>query len=161
MVIYHLFTLLVDNSRTKRQRAVMSNRIMFVGSVLFASQVVLGNVLVTLPHPPQIRSQQQSSFEYEIVNALVLRGLEHEAAQKLVQDNVKCSQDALFLTHILATKFDIDAEKVYDYLASKVLFRKNIDLRAYDDVVAMVQQIKGISMQKEDLKAIEEYIAIV
>ena len=139
----------------------MNNRIMLVGTVLLASQVALGNVLVTLPQLPQIRSQQQSSIEYEIAKALVSRGLEHEAAQKLVQENVKCSQDALFLTHILATKFDIEAEKVYDYLASKVLFRKSIDLRAHDDIVAMIQQIKGISMQKEDLKAIEEYIAIV
>ncbi len=139
----------------------MSNRIMLIGTVLFASQVVLGNVLVTLPQPPQIRSQQQNSYEQEIENALVLRGLDKEAAQRLVQENVSSTHDADFLTHLVMMKFDIAATKVYDYVASKALFRKSVDLRAYDDVVAMVQKIKGLSVQKEDLKAIEEYIAIV
>jgi len=139
----------------------MRNRILFIGSVIFASHVVFGETLVALPQPAQIVSQIPIPFEQEIAAELVSRGLEDQAAKEFSQNSVADVYSATLLTHMITTKLDIERTKVHAYIASQSLFQKRVDLRAHDDVVAMVQQIKGISMQKEDLQAIEEYIAIV
>ena len=139
----------------------MKNRILFIGSIIFASHVVFGETLVALPQPAQIVSQIPIPFEQEIAAELVSRGLENQAAKELAQNSVEDVYTATLLTHMITTKLDIARTKVHAYIASQALFQKRVDLRAHDDVVAMVQKIKGISMQKEDLKAIEEYIAIV
>ena len=139
----------------------MKNRILFIGSIIFASHVVLGETLVTLPQPAQIVSQIPIPFEQEIAAELVSRGLEDQAAKELSQNSVDDVYSATLLTHMITTKLNIERTKVHAYIASQALFQKRVDLRAHDDVVAMVQQIKGLSMQKEDLKAIEEYISIV
>lgn len=139
----------------------MKNRILFIGSIIFASHVVFGETLVVLPQPAQIVSQIPIPFEQEIAAELVSRGLEEQAAKEFSQNSVEDVYSATLLTHMLTTKLDIEHTKVYSYIASQALFQKRVDLRAHSDVVAMVQKIKGISMQKEDLKSIEEYIAIV
>ena len=139
----------------------MKNRILFIGSIIFASHVVLGETLVALPQPAQIVSQIPIPFEQEIAAELVSRGLEDQAAKELSQNSVDDVYSATLLTHMITTKLNIERTKVHAYIASQALFQKRVDLRAHDDVVAMVQQVKGVSMQKEDLKAIEEYISIV
>ncbi len=139
----------------------MKNRILFIGSIIFASHVVFGETLVALPQPAQIVSQIPIPFEQEIAAELVSRGLENQAAKELAQNSVEDVYTATLLTHMITTKLDIARTKVHAYIASQSLFQKRVDLRAHDDVVAMVHKIKGLSMQKEDLKAIEEYIAIV
>ena len=139
----------------------MKNRILFIGSIIFASHVVFGETLVALPQPAQIVSQIPIPFEQEIAAELVSRGLENQAAKEFAQNSVEDVYTATLLTHMITTKLDIARIKVHAYIASQALFQKRVDLRAHDDVVAMVQKIKGISIQKEDLKAIEEYIAIV
>lgn len=139
----------------------MKNRILFIGSIIFASHVVFGETLVALPQPAQIVSQIPIPFEQEIAAELVSRGLENQAAKELAQNSVEDVYTATLLTHMITTKLDIARTKVHAYIASQALFQKRVDLRAHDDVVAMVHKIKGLSMQKEDLKAIEEYIAIV
>ena len=139
----------------------MKNRILFIGSIIFASHVVFGETLIALPQPAQIVSQIPIPFEQEIAAELVSRGLEEQAAKEFSQNSVKDVYSATLLVHMLTTKLDIKQPKVHAYIASQALFQKRVDLRAHDDVVAMVHNIKGLSTQKEDLKAIEEYIAIV
>lgn len=139
----------------------MRNRILFMGSIIFASHVAFGEMLVTLPRPAQIVTQVPLSFEQEIAAQLTARGLEEGAAIKLSQNSVEDGTNAMLLTHMLTTKLNIEHKDVHAYIASRSLFQKKVDLRAYDDVMAMVQKIKGHAMEKRDIEAIEEYIAIV
>lgn len=139
----------------------MRGRILFIGSIVFASHVVFGETLIALPQPAQKVSQIPIPFEHEIAAELVSRGLEEQAAKELSQNSVEDVQNATLLTHMISTKFGIERTQVHAYIASQSLFQKCVDLRSHDDVVALVQQIKGVSVQKADLKAIEEYIAIV
>ena len=139
----------------------MKNRILFIGSIIFASHVVFGETLIALPQPAQIVSQIPIPFEQEIAAELVSRGLEEQAAKEFSQNSVEDVYSATLLTHMITTKLDLKRDKVHAYIASQALFQKRVDLRAHDDVVAMVQNIKGLSTQKEDLKSITEYIAIV
>lgn len=139
----------------------MRSRILFIGSIVFASHVVFGQTLVALPQPAETVSQIPISFEQEIAAELVSRGLESKAAKELSKNSVEDVCSATLLTHMISTKLGIERKQVHAYIASQSLFQKRVDLRAHDDVVAMVQKIKGFAMKKEDLNAIAEYIAIV
>ncbi len=139
----------------------MRNRILFIGSIIFASHVVFGETLVALPQPAHMVSQIPIPFEQEIAAELISRGLEEQAAKEFSQNSVEDIYNATLLTHMLATKLDMKPSNIHGYIASQALFQKRVDLRSYDDVVAMVHQIKGMAMQKDDLKAVAEYIAIV
>jgi len=139
----------------------MGNRILLIGTVLFVTHVAFGEMLVALPQPPYILAQQSSPFEREIASALVSKGLEPQAAEAFAKESTVNGDDAIFLTNMIAAKSGIERKRVYDYVASRVLFKKRVDLRAYDDVVAMVQQIKGTAMTKKDFQSVAEYIATV
>ncbi len=41
----------------------MRNRILFIGSIIFASQVMFAETLVVLPQPAQMSVQQSNLFE--------------------------------------------------------------------------------------------------
>lgn len=139
----------------------MRIRILVIGSLVFASHVALGDIVVTVPQARQTESLQPNTFEREIADSLVSRGLEAQAAAAFAKESVVDPRDAMLLSHMIATKINIGSEKIYAYIASQALFQKRVDLRAYADVVAMVQQIKGAAMSKKDLQSVEEYIAIV
>jgi len=139
----------------------MSNRVLFIGTVLFATNVAFGNILMALPQPPQMLAQQTGLFEREIASSLLSRGMEPEAAEAFAKESVADAHDAMLLTQLLSIKTGIENTKVYEYVATQALFKKCVDLRAYDDVVAMVQKIKGISICKNDFKAVKEYMAII
>ena len=139
----------------------MRNKILILGSIIFASNVVWGETLVALPQPLEIVSQIPVPFEQNIASSLISRGLEEQAAKEFSQNCVKDVYSATLLTHMLSTKLSMSTEDIYDYIASQSLFNKSVDLRDYADVVSLVQNVKGIANEKEDLNAIKEYIAIV
>lgn len=139
----------------------MRNKILILGSIIFASNVVWGETLVALPQPSEIVSQIPVPFEQNIASSLISRGLEEQAAKEFSQNCVTDVYSAALLTHMLSTKLSIAKEEIYDYIASQTLFNKSVDLRAHADVVSLVQNIKGFGSHKEDLKAVEEYISIV
>jgi len=137
----------------------MSNRILFIGTVLFATNVAFGNILVALPQPPQMLAQQTGLFEREIASSLLSRGMEPQAAEAFAKESVVDAHDAMLLTQLLSIKTGVEKTKIYEYVATQSLFKKCVDLRAYDDVVAMVQKIKGVAICKNDFKAVKEYMA--
>lgn len=139
----------------------MKNQILFLGSIIFASHVALGEVLVTLPQPLEVSSQLHISFQKNISNTLVSRGLDENVANELTQNSVEDHFSAALHTQMLSNKLGLSKDAIYNYIASQTLFQKRVDLRAHDDIVAIVQSIKGPSMQKKDHNAISEYIASV
>ena len=139
----------------------MRNKIIILGSIVFASNVVLGETLVTLPQSSEIVSQIPIPFEQNIASELMSRGLEEQAAKEFSQNCVTDVYSATLLTHILSTKLQIEKEEIHAYIASQALFNKTVNLKSHADVVALVQKIKGFKTQSEDLKAIEGYLNIV
>jgi len=139
----------------------MRNEILILGTIIFASSVAWGETLRTLPQASEIVSQIPVAFEQHIASSLVSRGLEEHAAKEFSKNCVDDVDSATFLTHMLSSQLGMNSSDVYDYIASQALFKKKVDLRDYADVVSLVQNVKGIGKQKEDLKAIEAYIAIV
>lgn len=139
----------------------MKNKILFIGSIIFASHVALGEMLVVLPQASEMSTQFHVSFQKSISDTLVARGLDVHAANDLTKTSVVDPFNAALHTQMLSNKLGLNKDEIYSYIASQTLFQNRVDFRAYDDIVAMVQNIKGLSMQKEDHNAISEYIAIV
>jgi hypothetical protein len=139
----------------------MRIRILVIGTLVFASHVALGDMLVTLPGPSKALSQQASSFKHEIVRSLVSRGIEHQAAEAIAGERVSDTYDAMLLSHMISTKLGLEKKEIYNYIASQALFQKRVDLRSYADVVAMMHQINGSAVSKKELQSIKEYVSIV
>jgi len=139
----------------------MHNKILFIGSVLFVSQVVFAETLATPPKATEIITTASHSFEQSISEALIAKGLDDGVAQHRAKESVLHMESAPILTHILSSKLKIDADDIHLYIASKALFQKRVDLRSYSDVMRMVQQIKGLAVGSQETQAIEEYMAIV
>jgi hypothetical protein len=139
----------------------VKNKILFIGSIIFASHVALGEMLVVLPQASEMSTQFHVSFQKSISDTLVARGLDVHAANDLTKTSVVDPFNAALHTQMLSNKLGLNKDEIYSYIASQTLFQNRVDFRAYDDIVAMVQNIKGLSMQKEDHNAISEYIAIV
>ncbi len=139
----------------------MKNQILFLGSIIFASHVALGEILVTLPQPADVLAQRHIAFEQSISNTLVSRGLERHTAKTLAKESVNDLSSAALHTKMLSTKLAVSKDDIHTYIATQALFQKRIDLRSHDDVVGMVQSIKGFITLQKDLTAIQEYIALV
>lgn len=139
----------------------MRIRILFIGSIVFTSQVVFAQTLVVLPQSLQTAVELPVAFEDAIAAELTAKGLENQAAKELSQNSVKDPYSATTLTNLLSAKLDVEPTKIHSYIASQALFQKQVDLRAHDDIVAMLQQIKGLSLQKQELTSVEEYISLV
>ena len=139
----------------------MRNRILFIGSIIFASHVAFGETLITLPQPAEMVSQLPLPFEQNIAAELISRGLEEQAAKEFSQNSVEDVYSATLLTQMLSNKLAIKVEDVHAHIASQALFQKRVNLRKHGDVVAMVQKIKGITFEQEDLQAVQEYISLV
>jgi hypothetical protein len=139
----------------------MRNKILFIGSIIFASHVAFGDVLVTLPQPAESVSVIPVPFEQNIAAKLMDRGLEEQAAKEFALESVDDVYSATLLTEMLSNKLAISKDEIYRYIASQALFQNRVDLREHDDVVAMVQKIKGVSVMSDDLQAIETYIQAV
>ena len=139
----------------------MKNKILFIGSIIFASHVALGEMLVVLAQASEMSTQFHVSFQKSISDTLIARGLDVHAANDLTKTSVVDPFNAALHTQMLSNKLGLNKDEIYSYIASQTLFQNRVDFRAYDDIVAMVQNIKGLSMQKEDHNAISEYIAIV
>ena len=139
----------------------MKNQILFLGSIIFASHVALGEVLVTLPQPAEVLAQRHVAFEQSISNTLVSRGLDVDVAQTLAKDSVEDLLSAALHTQMLSTKLALSKDEIHSYIAAQALFEKRTDLRSHDDVVGMVQNIKGFATLQDDIEAIKEYIALV
>jgi len=139
----------------------MKNQLVILGTIIFASNVVWGDTLVTLPQPSEIVSQIPIPFEQHIASKLTSRGLEYQAAQEFSQNCVKDIYSATLHTHILSAKLAITEDEIHEYIASQALFNKSVNLSSHSDVVALVQKVKGFKNQKEDLEAVTSYIAMV
>lgn len=139
----------------------MNNKILLVGSVLFASQVIFAETLATPPKATEIVTTASHSFEQQISNTLVAKGLDEGVAQSRAQESVLHMESAPILTHILSSKLQIDPKEIHAYIATKALFQKRVDLRSYGDVMRMVQQVKGVAVGNHEKQAIASYMAIV
>lgn len=139
----------------------MKNRMMFLGSIIFASSVVFGDTLVLLPQPAVMVAQIPVAFEHNIASDLISRGIEPASAKTFAQNSVEDMPNASFHVEMLSHTLSVSKEDIYGYIASQSLFQNSVDLRAHDDVVGMLQSIKGLKTASQDLQSVGRYILLV
>ena len=136
----------------------MNSRILLIGSLVFVSNVVFAQGIIVLPQATETVAQLSLSFEKEVSNALVNRGIEVETAKELSKNSVMDAQSAACLTQIASDTLSLTSENIYNYIASQALYKKRVDLRNYSDVLALVQNVHGLVLEKEKQDAISLYM---
>ena len=139
----------------------MNSRILLIGSLVFVSNVVFAQGVIVLPQATETVSQLSLSFEKEISNTLVNRGIEVKTAEELSKKSVVDSQNAAYLTQVAVDTLVLSSESIYNYIASQALFQKRVDLRNYSDILALVQNVNGLVLEKEKLDGISLYMSRV
>jgi len=136
---------------------------------LFVSVLVLNPVAAkTLKLSSTIQTQQETRVSTSIANILYKRGLDEDVAKELSK-NLMAEDEELFarmLENLLNGCKSISKEEVFTFLSNEALFRKRVDLKSYDHLVAMahsvqqkvldkttLQQLQNIAKQNRQLKA--------
>jgi DNA-binding FadR family transcriptional regulator len=116
-----------------------------LGITLFVSVLVFNpTVAETLRATNNIQTQQTSTITTSITNILHKRGLDEDAA-RAISEAFMVEDEALFnamLENLLQVCKSITKEEVLTYLSNEALFRKNVALEQYDNLIAMVAKIK-------------------
>jgi len=101
-------------------------------------------------------SQRQiNTVSSQIASLLYSRGLDEEVASELSRGLIEDNElfEAM-LNNLLIHHPDLTTDALFEYLSTVALHRQSIDLTSYDHLVNMVSKIKGKSLTKDELKAI-------
>ena len=113
---------------------------------LFVSVLAFNPVVAeTLNTRQNIQTQQTTtnSVASSISTILHKRGLDEDAAQEIGESFVE--DDDLFysmMENILSGCRSINKDELITYLSNEALFRKNVSLDSYDQLVSMLSKIK-------------------
>ena len=125
---------------------------------LFVSVLALNPVVAeTLKPTTNIQSQQETRVSTSIANILHKRGLDEDAAEELSQNFVADDEElfARMLENLLNGCKSMSKDELLTYLSNEALFRKSIDLKSYDQLVAMVSNVKQKSLDQVTLKELQ------
>ena len=102
-----------------------------------------------------ISLNQINTINSKIASILHKRGLDEDVSYDLVKD-LSSNNDNLeeMLTNFLEIYQDINREEALDFLATSALYRKNIKLNSYDNLVHMASKIENKKLSSKDLDKI-------
>lgn len=136
----------------------MNSRMLFVGSIVFVSNVVFAYTLVLEPQPTELVAQLPCSYEEELAKKLIDRGLEASVAKKLSSKSAKTPALARVQLEKISASLSLSKDSIYNYIASQALYDKSVDLHSYGDVVAMLQKINGVALDTDTIKTIQKLV---
>jgi hypothetical protein len=115
---------------------------LFVSVLAFnpaVAQVLHGNVL------EQTRQQQRSSLKKALVQRLEQKGLEAEAAEKIVTSFMDTQHDSMdvMALNVLQQCPQIDKAKMVAYLSDEALHRRSVALHDYAQLHHLFSKITG------------------
>jgi len=130
-----------------------------LGITLFVSVLVFNpTVAKTLKATNNIQAQQTTTITTSITNILYKRGLDEDAARE-ISEAFMIEDEAVFnamLENLLQICKSITKEEVLTYLSTEALFRKNVALEQYDNLIAMVSKIKQKGPNKSMRQVLHE-----
>jgi len=126
---------------------------------LFVSVLAFNPVIAeTLKNTTNIQTKQETTrVSTSIANILHKRGLDVDAAEELSQNFVADDEELLshMMENLLRGCKSISKDALLTYLSNEALFRKNVDLQSYDQLVAMVGKVKQTALDKVTLKELQ------
>jgi len=125
---------------------------------LFVSVLVLNPAIAeTLKPTTNIQTQQETRVSASISNILHKRGLDEDVAEEISQ-NFMIDDEKLFtqmLENLLNGCKSMNKDEVLTYLSNEALFRKSVDLKSYDHLVALVSSIQKKALDKTTLQELQ------
>lgn len=94
--------------------------------------------------------QRNDTVKEKIVNQLIDRGLELEAAESLVEQKLKVPEK--FITDLAALLEDISEEMILQRLAQQVLFKKEVAITSREEIIALTQSLGKLNLEKSTRK---------
>jgi len=134
----------------------MNKRILI--STVFISNIIFASVLPSQINQISFNKNRVGTFSSLISLHLYKRGLDKEVAQKKVSNFLigEDFENDLMIHNILSNLDVLEYDSVVEYIASSVLYSKEVDLSSYDTIIGMVQKTAGISLDKLTLQKIEK-----
>ena len=122
-------------------------------STLVATALTLSPFIVTPLNATVAHATQTSNISFNMVKILHNRGLDEDAAQKLV-DKFVGNDEELFT--VLLENFEnrcqvLSRDEIMNYLSTLALQRKSINLDSYSALINMVHKITHKSPSQETL----------
>ena len=127
----------------------------FIKATVFITALILTPVTVS---PLNANKQvKRNSVVSNIATILHKRGLDENAAQKISQNFVGENEElfALMLRNLENGCSKLTHNEILDYLSNSALFRKNVNLHDYSQLVSMFYQIKNEHSDKTTLQELE------
>ena len=131
-------------------------RITLFVSVLALNPAVAERLKLTT----NIQTQQETRVTTSIAKILHKRGLDEDAAKALSQNLVSEDEElfARMLENLLNGCKNISKDEVLAYLSNEALFRKNVDLKNYDHLVALASSVKQIALDETILQQLQQVV---
>ena len=121
---------------------------------LFMSVLVFNPAVAdTLRIATDIQINHNTTIAENIASALYKKGLEEKTAKKRARELVKGDERlfALMLNNLLNGCSDITREEVLEYLSTAALFRQDIALNSYDQLIGIYSKLKR-SIPNEEVR---------
>ncbi len=138
----------------------MNKRIILISTALIISNLGFAYDVQTIQ---SIEAPITQNIVYDIhrgvYSVLVSKGLDKEVAQELSHNVLGENAHTLnlMLNNVEKSSASIDIAHITDFIASRALQRKKVNLASYDTLIAIAQSQKGLHVEKtvlEELQAV-------
>jgi len=139
----------------------MSNKILIIS--IFISNIAFGAVIVVVPNTSKaLNVNKTNKISSKSMTQLYNRGLEEKAAKEKILKSIAydAEMNDTMAQNILNAIELLKEEDIVSYVSKTALLDKKIDLSSYDTIVALIQNTRNLSVDKEMLLKIEK-IALV
>jgi hypothetical protein len=125
---------------------------LIVSHTSMAEQVVLSTKSVKVQ---KSQKRQQYNLNHDIVEHLIKRGLEADAAQAMVPVNNSISDtDMAQLLHIMQ---EVSYQELVEVLASRVMQKQSIDLYDIDTLISIAHICNGVNINSEMRQTLHDF----
>ena len=129
----------------------MKVRVMFFATFLVFNNVGIANQEVPIQKTSYIivkaNKREQKNIQEDLINNLIDRGIENDAAYSLVEDKTKILNKTI--SHLEILLKDHSYDEIIDVLATRILYKRSIDLSSKNTLIAVSQTIKGFNIPTE------------
>jgi len=126
-------------------------------STLVATALTLSPLLTTPLNATVTHATQTSTISFNMVKILHNRGLDEDAAQKIVSDFFANEEElfSILLENLENRCSVISRDEVINYVSTLALQRKSIKLDSYSALIKMVHQITHKTPNQEILEELQ------
>jgi len=131
-------------------------------STLVATALTLSPLITTPLNATVTHATQTSTTSFHMVNILHNRGLDEDAAQKLVSEFIGSEEElfSILLENLESRCSVISRKDIMNYISTLALQRKSINLDSYSALINMVHKITHETPSRKTLEELQNIAKI-